>query len=372
MVKPQSGGLFKIMDASLVVKDDLERIIKDLESDLLKLSGSRFLITGAGGFLGYYLVNALAFWNIKNPERKILVYACDNFFRGRPQWLQKLEESNELVLIEHDITQPLPEKLGSFEYIIHAASIASPTFYRKYPIETMDANVNGLRLILDRCVNDKSIKGLLYFSTSEIYGDPYKNDIPTPETYRGNVSCTGPRACYDESKRFGETLCVSFSQVHDVPCKIARPFNNFGPGLKITDGRVLPDFCSNIFSNQDIVLLSDGSPTRTFCYVSDAITGYFKILFSGRNGEAYNIGVENPEISMLELAEKVIKIGSDHFDYKGKLIFGQSSEKEYLTDNPQRRCPVIEKAKKELNYKPKVDIDLGLLKSMYWYSENLI
>ena len=365
------GKFGRRMDASLVVKDDLERIIKDLENDLLKLGGSRFLIMGAGGFLGFYLVNVLAFWNTKNPDRKTLIYACDNFFRGRPQWLQKLEESNELVLIEHDITQPLPEKLGSFEFIIHAASIASPTFYRKFPIETMDANVNGLRLILDRSVNDKLTKGILYFSTSEIYGDPYKDDIPTPETYRGNVSCTGPRACYDESKRFGETLCVSFSQVHNVPAKIARPFNNYGPGLKITDGRVLPDFCSNIFLNQDIVLLSDGSPTRTFCYVSDAITGYFKILFSGRNGEAYNIGVETPEISMLEFAKKVIKIGSDHFDYKGKLIFGQSSEKEYLTDNPQRRCPIIEKAKIELNYKPKVDIDMGLLNSMYWYSENL-
>ena len=155
------GKFGRRMDASLVVKDDLERIIKDLENDLLKLGGSRFLITGAGGFLGFYLVNVLAFWNTKNPDRKILIYACDNFFRGRPQWLQKLEESNELVLIEHDITQPLPEKLGSFEFIIHAASIASPTFYRKFPIETMDANVNGLRLILDRCVNDKVTKGLL-------------------------------------------------------------------------------------------------------------------------------------------------------------------------------------------------------------------
>ena len=359
------------MDALSVVKDDLERIIKDIEDDLLKISGSRFLITGAGGFLGYYLVNVLVSWNTTNPNNKIIVYACDNFIRGKPQWLQNFEESGEIVLLEHDITQPLPENIGSFEYIIHAASIASPTFYRKYPIETMDANVNGLRLILDRCLNDKSIKGLLYFSTSEIYGDPLKDDIPTPETYRGNVSCTGPRACYDESKRFGETLCVSFSKVHNVPVKIARPFNNYGPGLKINDGRVLPDFCSNIFLNQNIVLLSDGSPTRTFCYVSDAITGYFKVLFSGRTGEAYNIGVECPEISMLELAKKVIEIGSSHFDYEGKLIFQKSSEKEYLTDNPQRRCPVIEKAKIELGYNPKVDIKTGLLKSMYWYSENL-
>ena len=359
------------MDASSVVKDDLERIRKDLENDLSCLGGSRFLITGAGGFLGFYLVKFLIYWNTKNPNEKVKIYACDNFFRGRPQWLQKLKETNKLELIEQDITKPLSEKLGSFEFIIHAASIASPTFYRKYPIETMDANVNGLRLILDRCVNDKSIKGILYFSTSEIYGDPYKNDIPTPETYRGNVSCTGPRACYDESKRFGETLCVSFSQVHNIPVKIARPFNNYGPGLKINDGRVIPDFCSNIFSNQDIVLLSDGSPTRTFCYISDAITGYFKILFSGRSGEAYNIGVETPEISMMDLAKKIISLGYDYFDYQGKLIFGESSDREYLTDNPQRRCPIIEKAKNELDYKPKVDIEMGLLNSMYWYLENL-
>ena len=154
---------------------------------------------------------------------------------------------------------------------------------------------------------------------------------------------------------------VRFSQVHNVPVKIARPLT-IRTWLKINDGRVLPDFCSNIFKS-GYVLLSDGSP-RTFCYVSDAITGYFKILFSVEM-EAYNIGVESPEISMLELAEKVIEIGSAYFDYGGKLFFLKSSEKEYLTDNPQRRCPVIEKAKKELGYKPKIDIDKGLLKSMY-------
>ena len=359
------------MDISSIVDNDLKRITSELSYELNSSANSSFLITGAGGFLGYYLIQTLLYWNRQNPNKKLKVFACDNFLRGKPDWLQAFANENELELIIHDITEPLPNKVQSFEYIIHAASIASPTFYRKYPIETMDANVNGLRHILNGAVENKKLKSILYFSTSEIYGDPHKDFIPTSETYRGNVSCTGPRACYDESKRFGETLCVSFHQVHNIPVKIARPFNNYGPGLKINDGRVLPDFCLNVFSNDDIKLLSDGSPTRTFCYISDAITGYFKILFNGKNGESYNIGVEKPEISMLELAEKVIKIGKDNFNYTGKLIFKKSSEKDYLTDNPQRRCPNIDKAKIDLSFNPIIDLDVGLLNTMHWYSENL-
>ena len=151
-----------------------------------------------------------------------------------------------------------------------------------------------------------AVDGLLYFSSSEIYGDPTPDNIPTPETYRGNVSCTGPRACYDEAKRFCETLCVNFTAQYGLPVKIARPFNNYGPGLKITDRRVLPDFARDIFAGRDIVLLSDGSPTRTFCYVADAIVGYYKVLVKGHRGESYNIGVESPEISITEVAERMV------------------------------------------------------------------
>ncbi|MHA2316013.1 MAG: NAD-dependent epimerase/dehydratase family protein, partial [Candidatus Hermodarchaeia archaeon] len=144
--------------------------------------------------------------------------------------------------------------------------------------------------------------------------------MPTPESYRGNVSCTGPRACYDESKRYGETLCVNYARQYDLPIKIARPFNNYGPGLKITDRRVLPDFARDVLAGKDIVMLSDGSPTRTFCYVADAIAGYYKILVKGRNGESYNIGVEEPEISIAELAERVVGLARDLFDYQGKVV----------------------------------------------------
>jgi nucleoside-diphosphate-sugar epimerase len=260
------------------------------------------------------------------------------------------------------------------EYIIHAASIASPIFYRKYPIETMDANINGLRFMLDYCLAQKKagkpVDGVLFYSSSEIYGDPTPENIPTPETYRGNVSCTGPRACYDESKRFGETLCVNFTQQHGLPIKVARPFNNYGPGLKITDGRVIPDFARNILKGEDIVMLSDGSAKRTFCYVADAVLGYYKVLVKGRPGEAYNVGVEVPEISMLELAERAIALGKELFGYKGNIVHKESADKAYLVDNPNRRCPVITKARNELGYDPQVTIDEGLRRSLIWYSGN--
>jgi nucleoside-diphosphate-sugar epimerase len=184
------------------------------------------------------------------------------------------------------------------------------------------------------------------------------------------VSCTGPRACYDESKRFGETLCVNFTRQHGLPIKVARPFNNYGPGLKITDRRVIPDFARDILNGRDIVMLSDGSAKRTFCYSSDAITGYYKVLVTGGPGEAYNVGVETPEISMLELADRLVTISKEQFGYQGKLVRQESPDKDYLVDNPNRRRPVITKARTQLGYDPKVGIDEGLRRSMIWYAGN--
>ena len=231
----------------------------------------------------------------------------DSYVRGVPDWLSRLSTADGLNLIEHDIRQPLPEDIGDFEYVIHAAGIASPTYYRQHPIETMDANITGLRLLLDRVVEagarERETDGFLFFSSSEIYGDPPPDQIPTPETYRGNVSCTGPRACYDESKRYGETLCVNFARQHGVPVTMARPFNNYGPGLKLTDRRVIPDLARDVLAGRDLTLLSDGSATRTFCYVTDAVSGYYKVLVNGRPGEPYNVGTEEPEISVGELAD---------------------------------------------------------------------
>ena len=231
----------------------------------------------------------------------------------------------------------------------------------------MDANVIGLRNLLNHSIKNKP-KSFLFFSTSEIYGDPSPDFIPTPEDYRGYVSCSGPRACYDESKRYGETLCVNFNKVYNLPIKIARPFNNYGPGLKITDRRVLPDFFRNILNNQNIELLSDGKATRTFCYISDAITGYLLILLSKEDGEAFNIGSESPEISMKDLSELVVNISEKDL----KVVYKKSNDSQYLTDNPNRRCPDLSKSKKILGYKPKISLTEGLKRSYNYYKENLI
>jgi nucleoside-diphosphate-sugar epimerase len=314
-------------------------------------------------------------WNEQNPsEAPIRVTVLDNFVRGVPAWLIALEQNPNLRQIKHDIVEPLPPEVGDIDYFIHGASIASPIYYRQHPIETMDANVNGLRRVLDYSLaqerRGRPMSGILFYSSSEIYGDPSPDCIPTPETYRGYVSCTGPRACYDESKRYGETLCVNFARQYGIPVKVARPFNNFGPGLKITDRRVIPDFARDILNGRDIVMLSDGSAKRTFCYVADAVVGYFKVLLKGRQGEAYNVGVEAPEISMLELADRMVSIARDLFGYSGSVVKAASEDKDYLVDNPNRRCPLIAKAREELGYDPRIGIDEGLRRSLLWYSGN--
>ena len=358
-----------------VVNEDLKYINENLKEALLGVAGKRLLITGGAGFLGYYLVRSILFWNAQaQPSRQIRLTVYDNFVRGLPDWLNELQNDENLTLVRHDITNPLPQDIDNFQYIIHAASIASPIFYRKYPIETMQANVNGLSYLLEYCMRQKDkgtpVEAFLFYSSSEVYGDPASENIPTPETYNGNVSCTGPRACYDESKRYGETLCVNFARQHDLPIKITRPFNNYGPGLKITDRRVLPDFARDVLNDRDIVIYSDGSPTRTFCYAADAIVGHYKVLLKGRKGEPYNIGADKPEISMTELANKVIKISQDLFGYEGKLVKQQNKEKYYLVDNPNRRCPQIDKARSELGYEPGIPLEEGLKRSLLWYSGN--
>ncbi len=358
-----------------IVEKDLVYIKEGLKNEFRKLGGKKILITGGAGFLGYYLVQAILAWNAGTSlDRTIALTVYDNYIRGVPRWLEDLSQDPSLTLVKHDIAGPLPDDMPDFQYIIHAASIASPIYYRLHPIETIDANVNGLRRLLEYCLHQKSVnnavEGFLFFSSSEIYGDPTPENIPTPETYPGQVSCTGPRACYDESKRFGETLSVNFAREHLLPIKIARPFNNYGPGLKISDRRVLPDFARNILNGEDIVLLSDGAPTRTFCYVADAIIGYFKILVEGRPGEAYNIGVSQPEISIRELARKMADLGSELFGYSGQVDHRKSDDKSYLTDNPNRRCPIIEKARHELGYAPGIDLDEGLKRMLMWYAGN--
>ena len=356
--------------AADVVADDRAAMLAQLASELERMAGGRLLVTGGAGFLGYYLTHAVAAWNARaSNANRIAVTVTDNFMRGTPDWLAELEEGQGVRLLRWDVREPVPGEIGELDWVIHAASIASPTYYRAHPVETMDANVGGLRRLLDAALaQETKPRGILFYSSSEVYGDPTL--VPTPEDYRGNVSCTGPRACYDEAKRFGETMCVVFAKHHALPVKIARPFNNYGPGLKLDDLRVVSDFARDVLAGRDITMLSDGTATRTFCYVSDAVVGYYKTLVNGAPGEAYNVGIEEPEVSIADFARAMAAAGRELFGYEGGVVTQPPPDADYLKDNPNRRCPVMAKARQQLGFDPRVDLKTGLRKLLAWYADH--
>jgi UDP-glucuronate decarboxylase len=347
--------------ANSVLQEDLVYIHARIHK-LDRFKGATVVVTGCAGFLGYLFMQYFVRYA---PELGITkVIGLDTFLLEKPAWLTLLaaNHSNILDLRMFDISKDRIEQVtgaGDARFVIHAASIASPTFYRRFPLETIDANVWGMRRLLDFYADSTSLQGFLFFSSSEIYGDPDPRFIPTSEDYRGNVACVGPRACYDESKRFGETLCYVFAKTKSVPITIARPFNNYGPGMRLNDKRLPADFAKCVLENRDIVILSDGSPTRTFCYVADAVTGYLLCLLHGQF-ESFNIGVERPEIMVRELAEIYRQAGREIFDYRGSVHYEKSTDAEYLTDNPNRRCPVIAKAREKLGYDPTIIVDEGV------------
>ncbi|SES72466.1 UDP-glucuronate decarboxylase [Natronincola peptidivorans] len=346
-----------------IIIEDVEAVYNEMKHTLRLIEGSTWLISGGAGFLGSYFLDLLNYCNNNVFYSPCKVICIENYLSGIPQRIKHLEHNKHIEIINADIVKTI-EVSCDIDYIVHAASIASPTFYRKYPIETIEANVLGLKNLLD-LGRIKNIKSFLSFSTSEIYGGPTKENIPTPENYNGNVSCTGPRACYDESKRLGETLAVNYYRQYHLPVKIVRPFNIYGPGLKLDDKRVIPDFCSDALYTKKISLFSDGLPTRSFCYVRDALAGFMAILLSDHHGEAFNIGNDEREISMIDLAKLIAQmVGGVEIEYK------KSNEADYLTDNPQRRCPDLTKAKSLLNYDPKVGLEEGLLRSIKWYQKN--
>ncbi len=356
-------------------------ITKQLEQDLdytkskltkeewEKLHDSTVLITGCAGFIGFYFVHFL--YHYRDELNLKQVICLDNFMLGYPKWLDELSKDKRFTVKKFDIISDDIRDIDGAEnadYIIHMASIASPMFYRKHPIETLDANIWGLRSLFD-FYKDKTIKGLLFFSSSEIYGDPDPEKVPTDEEYYGNVCCTGPRSCYDESKRFGETMCMLFSEQYNMPIGVARPFNNYGPGMKINDKRVPADFALNVLSGNDITILSSGSPSRTFCYIADSVSGYLKIMLHGKY-DYFNIGIESPEITVAQLADIYRDCGKEMFDYKGEVKYAVSEDKAYLTNNPQRRCPNISKAKKILGYDPTISVAEGVKRFMTFLAES--
>lgn len=334
-----------------------------------KFKDATILITGCGGFLGYYFMR---FFNEKAEVLGIKkIIGLDNFMLGYPEWIRNLEKNPRFCIHKFDIIRDdiaAVEGAETADFIIHMASIASPMFYRQYPIETLDANIWGLRSLLD-FYKEKKIKGFLFYSSSELYGNPDAEHVPTSEDYYGYVCATGPRACYDESKRFGETMCMLWAQKYNMPIGVARPFNNYGPGMRINDKRVPADFALAIRENRDIEILSNGSPTRTFCYIADSINGYLKILLHGKY-DYFNIGIEKPEITISQLAEIYVSAGKEIFGYTGKVVYATSEDKQYLTNNPQRRCPKIDKARTVLNYNPSISVEEGVRRFLTFIKES--
>ena len=312
------------------VDSDIDEIVTNIEALHEHFEGKSILITGAGGFLGRYFTAVFEKMNQSVFKKPCKVTALDNFIAGNNPSYEEGTRSG-VTYIQHDVIQTF-ETDEPFDFILHAAGIASPFFYRAFPLETIEASITGTKNMLQLAM--KSNARLLFFSSSEIYGDPDTKHIPTAESYRGNVSCLGARACYDESKRLGETLCRVFHTQHGVHTNIVRPFNIYGPGMGERDYRVLPNFASRIKGGHPLHSCGTGKQTRTFWYITDAITGFLKVLIKGVPGEPYNIGTPRPEISMLDTAELIMKILDTDID-----IDTVEYPDSYPGDEPNRRCP---------------------------------
>ncbi|MBI2144005.1 NAD-dependent epimerase/dehydratase family protein [Candidatus Woesearchaeota archaeon] len=348
------------------VEEDLGSIAESIKEDAKLLEGKTVMITGGSGFIGSYIVAVIDLLNKKFLAKPCRVISLDIHITGQDSRNSLIKEiaSEHISFIRHDVTFPI--KIDEpVDYIISAAGVASPIYYKKFPIETIEGTIFGVKNCLE-LARQKNVKAVLYFSSSEIYGDPDPNFIPTPEAYKGNVSSIGERSCYDESKRIGETMCVAYFSVHKVPVKIVRPFNVYGPGMKSTDYRVIPMFLSQGLAGRELPVHDKGNQTRTFCYITDSITAFFKVLLLGRPGEVYNVGNSSEEINMLALAET---INSEVFNGKAgvKLIAYPDT---YPKDEPRRRCPDLSKIRKELGYEAKVSLKEGLKRAFAWLRDS--
>lgn len=344
---------------NLILAQDLQNILNGLSSqEKSTLSGKTIFITGFAGSLGFMMMQFFAKYGEELGVKH--VYALDSYVFGKPAWIADLENLKLFTIVKGDILNADLTQFKNAETIFHMASLASPVYYRLHPIETMDADVVGLRRLLDYFQN-KNIFNLLFYSTSEIYGDPAQTMVPTPESYWGNVNTSGPRACYDESKRYAETLCYCFYHDRGFPSTIIRPFNSYGPGLRINDKRAPADFAMNVLNNEPIVIYSNGKATRTFCYSTDLTIASLKCILSGKY-DIFNAGNDIDEMTVYNLAEIYKKTGQELFGYDQEITFKVHEDKHYNTDNPQRRCPNLTKIKTELGYNPQVDVRTGVRK----------
>tara|TARA_B100000795_G_scaffold269191_1_gene257892 strand:+ start:1890 stop:2915 length:1026 start_codon:yes stop_codon:yes gene_type:complete len=307
-------------------------------------SNKKILITGSSGFIGNYLVECL----VKVfKEKKIKVYGLDTMgtkisntnFKFLKKNLYNLDRSN------------IPNI--KFDYIIHLAGIPSPVYYKKFPLETIYLNSELTRELLE--ISKKNKSKFIYFSSSEIYGNPFPKFIPTEESYLGNVSSISDRSCYDESKRMGETFTYIYKNNFKVDAKIIRPFNFYGDGMRLTDERIIPRFFKQSYNNKNLTVFSNGQQTRSYTHIFDAIVMIINIIFKGKKF-VYNVGNPNEEVSAETLAKEVVKITTNKLVKINKIPY----PKNYPSDEPRRRCPSIRNFTSEFKFKPKIKLSKGL------------
>src|SRR3989440_3393234 len=309
----------------------------------------RAVVLGGAGFIGSHLVDGLL--NLGHE-----VVAVDNYLTGRRANLAHLSGAPRFRLVEHDVCRPIPV-VGSCAVVFNLASPASPIDYAQLPLETLDAGSTGTRNALELARAAGAV--LVQASTSEVYGDPLEH--PQREAYFGNVNPVGPRACYDEAKRFGEALVSTYARVHGLPVRIARIFNTYGPRMRIDDGRVVPTFVSQAIRGEDFTIFGDGTQTRSFCYVDDLVDGLVAIW---ERGDAFPVNLGNPhEMTLIELAETTRRVVG-----KGGRI---RSVRPLPENDPKQRRPDITRARTLLGWEPKIDLEEGLKPTVAWFRREL-
>jgi dTDP-glucose 4,6-dehydratase len=303
-----------------------------------------YVVTGAAGFLGSHLTNLLL-------ARGHKVIGIDNFITGTVDNIAHLGGNPNFKFIQQDVTEFLFLD-APVNYVWHFASPASPFDYLNFPIQTLKVGSLGTHKALGLAKEKKA--RFLLASTSEIYGDPLMH--PQTEDYWGNVNTIGPRGCYDEAKRFAESLTMAYHREHQVETRIARIFNTYGPRMRLNDGRVVPSFISQALKNKPVTVFGEGQQTRSFCYVSDLVEGIYRLMMS-RYNLPLNIG--NPaELTVLEFAREIIRATGS----RSKIVF-----KPLPQDDPKQRRPDITRAKKILRWLPKVQLDKGLTQTIAYF-----
>jgi nucleoside-diphosphate-sugar epimerase len=322
------------------------------------LNGATVLVSGAGGFLPAYMVETLAALNARGAELRVvgLVRNLEKA-RGRLSHLAPMG----VELMQQDITDPLRSDVPKADFIVHAASQASPRFYGADPVGTIEANTTGTQQMLRHAVRS-DCQSFLFFSSGEVYGVPLYASNRLAETDYGYLDPTNVRACYAESKRMGETLCVSWHHQFGVPARIVRPFHTYGPGMDLNDGRVFADFVADILAERDISLKSDGLAVRPFCYLTDATLGFFTALLMGEAGKAYNVGNPDAEISIKDLALLLVGLFPE-MGLSVNHLPPESTAGGYLQSKVSRSTPAIERMK-ALGWHPTIGLAEGFKRTV--------